>query len=326
MLRDTELLRQAFALHDHGALFDLLVGQEVQGRVRGLEFYGRDLPRVYRNAVRNFFRFHQRLPDGEGLPRAADHLFFSKFFRFFPQDPNPASKLNAALYLDAERFGDSIYIPDRRVFSRKQPLRETLSSAPGWWLKLDLGNSAQIQLPAILNDVDARAARRRLKRWLHSARYGWSWGEWWYSASRQRVFLEEDLTPRMPGDEYQFYMKSGRCILFKKKRVFASADGNKKRTTGAYYDREGRNIPGVQDGYTVPDDLSLSPHLDVMMSAAEQIAESFDHIRVDFIMLHEGPALGELTCCIMNARITYSTDTLEALVKSAVALDIPKRV
>ena len=112
--------------------------------------------------------------------------------------------------------------------------------------------------------------------------------------------------------------------MFKKKRIFDARDPRKKKTIAAFYDKAGNHVPGLQGGYVKLTNLDLSVHVDAMLEAATQIAAAFDHIRVDFIDLHDAPALGELTCCSMNARIRYSSDALEALARNAVLLDLPE--
>lgn len=289
--------------------------------MRGVEFYGDMFRIAYQGALRNFQQFHKRLPDADTLPKAADHLFFSKFFRAFPTVPNAASKLNAEAFLDRNRFGDRIHVPRRMFVSAMPSLPEDLFPALGWWLKLDLGNASHVRLqPAHLG------AGRRILEWLIARgftppRYGWGWGEWWYSASPQRFFFEEDLTDRMPGDEYQFFMKRGACVMFKKKRIHHPHDPAKKRTVSAFFDHAGSLVPGLQNDNSEQADASLSPHCDTMLEAACQIGAAFDYIRVDFIDLHDAPALGELTFCTMNARLAFSTDALEQLARNAARLD-----
>ena len=110
--------------------------------------------------------------------------------------------------------------------------------------------------------------------------------------------------------------------MFKKKRIFKATAQRREKTVVAFYDCAGNHIPGTQSNFDVPDDLSISSHTDVMLETALQIAAYFDHIRVDFIVLHDEPALGELTCCTMNARIRYSNTALEAVARDAVRLDL----
>jgi|SRR6056297_3578272 len=306
----------------HDALLSCLETSDGYDGVRGVDFYGPRFPAVYRSAIRNFSSFHGRLPDAGRLPLAADHLFFSKFFRIFPTNPNAASKLNAVRFLDKERFGEKVYVPRRFFISTTPSLPEDLSSVSGWLLKLDLGNAAQFKVPTGLGSTQQRVIRHRVEKWFAAAPYGAQWGEWWYSASPQRVFFEEDLTDRMTGDEYQFFMKRGRCVMFKKKRIFKATAQRREKTVVAFYDCAGNHIPGTQSNFDVPDDLSISSHTDVMLETALQIAAYFDHIRVDFIVLHDEPALGELTCCTMNARIRYSNTALEAVARDAVRLDL----
>lgn len=318
MQYNTEI-RKTLEGFGHGAVSSNLELPGRPDRTRGVDFYGHRFPVIYQNAIRNFFDFHGRLPDAEKLPLAADHLFFSKFFRFFPTNPNASSKLNAVRFLDKERFGERIYAPSRVFISATPRLPEDLSPVSGWWLKLDLGNAAQLKVPSSLDSRKRQEIARRVERWFRGEPYGFQWGEWWYAASPQRVFFEEDLTDRMPGDEYQFFMKSGRCIMFKKKRIFKS---RAQDTAVSFYDCAGNHVPGTQSNFDALEDLDLSIYTDVMLEAALQIAAAFDHIRVDFILLHDVPALGELTYCTMNARIRYSTDTLEALARNAVRMDL----
>lgn len=321
MQHDTRI-RKTLEAFGHDALLPSFEIPDHRDRTRGVEFYGPRFPAVYRNAIRNFFRFHGRLPDVEKLPLAADHLFVSKFFRSFPTDPNAASKLNAVRFLDRDRFGAKIYVPRRLFISTTPRLPEDLSPVFGWLLKLDLGNAAQLKIDPGLDGRKQRIIRRRAERWFREEPYGFQWGEWWYSASPQRVFFEEDLTDRMTGDEYQFFMKGGRCVMFKKKRFFKAAAQGRKKIAASFYDCAGNHVPGTQSDFDTLEDLELSSHTDVMLETAVQIAAAFDHIRVDFILLHEAPALGELTCCTMNARIRCSNNTLEALARDAVRMDL----
>lgn len=158
---------------------------------RGADFYGKQFPSVYQEAVRNFFQFHRRLPDANTLPLAADHLFFSKFFGYFPTAPNAASKLNAAEFLDQDRFAGKIYVPRRSLVSTGPDLPDDLSSVLGWWLKLDLGNAAMVKIGPSTDGSDRKMLPALTERWFRSQHYGWRWGEWWYSASAQRVFLKK---------------------------------------------------------------------------------------------------------------------------------------
>lgn len=316
-------IRETLAFYGHeAALCDLPNPWGAQG-ARGLEVYGRHFPTVYRQAVGNFAQFHRRLPDANQMPLAADHLFFSKFFRYFPTAPNAASKLNAALFLDRARFGDRIYVPQRKFIASGPDLPDDLPQVSGWWLKLDLGNATQIRVTPERIRSSRESLHSLVKAWFKRPRYGWRWGEWWYSASAQRIFFEEDLTDRMPGDEYQFFMKAGRCEMIKKRRVLQTRELSAPTTVvAAFFDPSGNHVPGIGQTDTY-DDLALSPHLDVMRQAACQIAEPFDHVRVDFILLHDVPALGELSYCTMNARVSYAPEALANMARNAVRLDIP---
>jgi len=319
------LVYQTLAAFGHDAAIPFFEKTWPQARgVRGVEFYGMLFPTVYRTAARNFFQFHKRLPDANALPLAADHLFFSKFFRPFPTKPNAASKLNAVKFLDQNRFAKKIYVPRRLFVSSVPALPDDLSSVSGWWLKLDLGNATHVKIDPESGTLNHKMLGERVKHWFKSPRYGLRWGEWWYAATPQRIFCEEDLTGRMPGDEYQFFMKSGRCVMFKKKRIFYSSNLEHQKIVAAFYDGAGNHVPGTQSSFSAPEDVSLSEHLDVMLEAAHQIAAAFDHIRVDFILLDDAPALGELTYCTMNARIVYSNEVLENLARDAVRMDTPK--
>lgn len=290
--------------------------------MRGVDFYGKRFRTAYRGALRNFREFHNRLPDADSLPKAADHLFFSKFFRAFPVQPNAASKLNAEAFLDRERFGDRIYVPRRLFVSDRPELPQDLTPVLGWWLKLDLGNAAHVRLEPFHLGAGRRALEHRMARGFAEPRYGWNWGEWWYSASPQRLFFEEDLTDRMPGDEYQFFMKRGACVMFKIRRVLRSANQTSGRPVAAFFDHRGTHVPGIGQ-VAMYEGCSMSPQLDTMLEAATQISAPFDHVRVDFILLHDRPALGELSYCTMNARTAYSTEALEQLARRAVRLDLP---
>lgn len=287
--------------------------------LNGLEFYGDALARVVAIARKNFAEVHNRVPDPVGLPLAADHLFFSKFLRRFPHPPNPASKIDGARYLDHARFGDRVHVPRKLFVTDRPAFPADRSGLIGAWLKLDLGNGAHRRMTPELAAADDRQVKQAMSAAL-THQYGLGWGEWWYSASPQRIFFEEDLTNRMTGFEYQVHINRQVCHLIRKRRVTQSPVARAVLKEDCFFDDRLNHIPGSARNHSALADKSISPFVDLMREAALQIGQHFDHVRVDFIELQDRPALGELTLCTMNARVWYSTKPLEEAVKAAVAL------
>ena len=91
----SDLVRHTIISAGHAAALKTYRNPFGEGGQCGHEFYGPDFPGVYQNALRNFRQFHRRHPDAQRMRLAADHIFFSKFFRYVPREPNASSKLNA---------------------------------------------------------------------------------------------------------------------------------------------------------------------------------------------------------------------------------------
>ena len=284
----------------------------VPGGKRGVDVYRSEaLPAIYVQALRNFLNSHGRLPDLDTLNQPGDHLFASKFFRYFPIEPNPAAKHNATRFVP-EHLRHLLAEPQRRVFFTANDLRRVeISGDKPFFLKISLGNANHIKITpdrfrAEIDDIVAEFERR-----MAEPRYGLAWGEWVYGVGPQAILVEQDVTPAFTGHEYQFFVRAGRVRVFRVQDGLAWPDDGSERVIKVeYYYRSGALCPGTIYNRMPLDLPQLSDQLDAMIQLAEGIGTHFDTVRVDFLETRRGPVLGELTLFPGNARGHPSTEDL----------------
>lgn len=280
---------------------------------RGIDVYQPETLRlgVIAIALEQFRLRHGRLPDPANPPRAADHFFLEKFFGFFPK-PNPADKLNAALYVPEALAGD-VRIPHRPWIGEAPVLPPDDAVPPGaYYLKLALGNATNRRVRWPLAPADRAALEETARQWF-ATRYGVIWGEWWYGLDLQRLFLEEDLTDRRAGrPEWKVRVRDGRPVLIGAVvHRPPEAGGNLQ----AYYDGTFRLLEGRSEGYGP---LALDPPASAerILRVAAGIGRRFELIRVDFLDTGEDrPWLNEVTIGDVNARRKFEPDALEQYAK-----------
>lgn len=118
------------------------------GTLRGIDFYEPDdLVHAFAVALTLFYSAHLRLPDLIGLPGTADCFLKMKFFDPVLTTPNPASKLDCALYVPAS-LAEVVKLPSRPWMSEEPRLPPDDVVEPGnYWLKLEFGFSKHIRMP-----------------------------------------------------------------------------------------------------------------------------------------------------------------------------------
>lgn len=282
------------------------------GRTRGIDFYrAAQLPPVLGLALHMFRGEHGRWPDLVRMPATVDHHFAIKFFEPLEVSPrNPSDKLEAHRYLPPD-LADAVLLPRRPWVSSEPELPPDDAVPPGrWMLKPGLGNAAMLPVdwPP---DAETRAEAARLMRSWNDRRHGFAWGEWWYSASPQRYFLEEDLSARIVGrPEYRVYVREGRAMML----YTILYDGQKGQGTArvGFHDGALGRLSGRTMGRPALD-LALPDWAPRMMEVAGAVGRGFRFLRVDFYDLGaDRPGLGELTVCDFNARRRYDPPEFDA--------------
>lgn len=291
-----------------------------EGYLRGVDFYEGDrLTRAYARAIGNFYEMHQRLPDVTPPRFSQEHMFLSKFYRYFPTSPNPAAKHIGLSYL-SETLREKMFLPCRVVLETPGDLLR-LKSLPGKkvLIKPSLGNSTNIQTDSGGFFQNRKHFAGILKK-QYGHRYGVQVGEWIYGVGRQSIVIEEDLSDISTGFEYQIFVRKGQVRLFRKSTNLALKTGSLESIEHAHFYPDGTYCAGKVFGRSELDDRDLPTSIDLMMSVAKDIGAHFDAIRVDMFDTENGVALGELTCFSYNARFRVTTPELEALFVEAFSM------
>lgn len=298
---------------------DLTRAASDRERPRGIDVYPLSTfwP-VLGTALAIFSEAHGRLPWLGKDAETVDHYFMMKFLAKIPILPNPASKLSASKLLG---FDPDVRIPRR--FGIGQSIPDNDAAPPGrYWLKLDLGNGGHRQV----DWPPQPAERAELECWAAITtrqRYGWNWGEWWYSIGPQQIFLEEDLSAEIAsGYELKVIVRQGRpawlmALLYKEAEGHRNIslrhflpDGTEVIGETGY----GKNGPMFSNSFELPE----TEGRDVAIAAAARIGKRFENIRVDFYLPGHGrPILGEISLCQSNARLAMRPSEFDLALRQA---------
>lgn len=284
---------------------DLTRAEAQPGRPRGIDVYSvSTFWPALAAALSIFHSAHERLPDLATLPSTVDHYFAMKFFMPIPISPNPASKLDAALLLGADK---TIRVPRRFGIGRGLP--PDSAAPPGrYWLKLDLGNAGHRRVQWPPSPEERSQLTRDIEMRVRS-RYGVAWGEWWYGLGEQRVYLEEDLSEVIDeGYELKVVVRRGRPVWLMAMRYQVIA--GTRTVFLRHFLPDGTEMFG-ETGYGLrgtvfSNQVELPPvqGREIALAAAARIGAQFDLVRVDFYMSHVSPPiLGEVSLCQSNARL-----------------------
>ncbi|MEM9144850.1 MAG: hypothetical protein AAGC57_01535 [Pseudomonadota bacterium] len=286
---------------------DIVAATPPKGQIRGIDAYARPelLHQVVAQALEIHRRRHGRWPMPHRLERTADCFFADKFFGAYPIDPNPADKLNAAVWLP-EPLSGLVRVAERPWVADAPGLPPDDSVPPGRWiLKLGLGNATNewIDWPPSAKE---RARLDALTSEWFQGRYGVRWGEWWYAIGKQRLFLEQDLTEARAGrPEFKLFTRGGRVVMI---RAILHRKAQGLPNGERFYDAAFRPIKGQSVGYA-PMASPPPASAERMLEAAAGIGRHFNRMRVDFLDTgDERPWLNELTIGDVNARRIMTPD------------------
>jgi hypothetical protein len=267
------------------------------GYMRGIEFYSaRAFLSSLTTALEHFTHFHDRLPDLVNPISTADHFFCVKFFGFIPMPPNPADKLNVLLFVP-ERMSACVTKPKVRWTSDQPVLPDDSALPPGqYYLKAANGCRMHELITWPVDKPTRRNLERKCAEWLDK-RYGLRWGEWWYTASPQRIFIEDDVSGQTVSETtFKIFVRRGEV------KMIRAIESRTRRER--LYDGKLDHLAGYADG-CIPTDWPLPNNIDAVMDAAAQIGRPFDIARIDFFHTADLPMLGEITLCHWNAAKTF---------------------
>jgi hypothetical protein len=241
--------------------------------MRGLDFYSaKDFIRALIQSAVMFKDSHGYVPPLALPATFNEYIYVRMFFASLPT-PSLADKLTAKDYVRlrvGEEFlptvawvGDDVH----ELFTVQFPAGQYVLKANhgcGWNLFLDLPG-------------DLHAKRDEIKQaslWLTS-RYGYEWGEWFYSAFKPMLFLEQfiDFNHVQTPDDYKFFCFDGRVVVIE-------IDVDRfTRLRSAFYTPDWNHIPVA---YRHPPIECPRPHnLQEMIHIAEAIAGGMEFARVD---------------------------------------------
>lgn len=283
-----------------------------EGCLRGIDVYTTvRLVRAFAVACEDFGIAHGRLPALVKPRTTADHWFLMKFFHDIPMRPaNPADKL-AGPYFISEETLERVAFPQRPWVSQRPELPEDDAVPPGlYWLKASLGCSMQVRLRWPLKP-DIRALLQEKAEGWFATPYGYRWGEWWYSLSRQHLFLEKDVSHLRDGrPEIKIFLRDGQPKLFYAIRLNPGGPHEQ-----AYYDGDLNRLEGHSPG-NLPLKDELPENIGLMLQAASEIGRDFRNCRIDFLNLKgPRPGFGEITICHNNARKMLEPPELDELAR-----------
>lgn len=272
-----------------------------QGYSRGIDFYlPSALPTVYQQALNSFYTNHKRMPDLIRFPQIVDYYFALKFFSHVPIEPNPSDKLNAATYISPGLMA-GIALPKRPWISDDWRLPDDEAVPPGlYFYKYANGSSMQEEVVWPPTPNQRMKLEDHARRWAMSY-WGWHWGEWWYSSSRPRFFLEEVLeAPSAAIVETSIFVRNGSPKL-----VQVRSDPKPGVALERLFTAEGKPLSGSVGGPTRKrhdKTATLPPCIDTLLQAASEIGRNFFFARIDFLHVWaQRPYLGEITLCPYNA-------------------------
>ena len=280
-----------------------------RGYVRGIEFYSaRAFLRALSTGLEQFARAHGRLPNLVAPQACVDHFFCLKFFGYIPMPPNPGDKLKGLEFVSKEKAASVtkpkvVWVSERPILPKNDELPEG-----NYYLKASNGSSMHARIKWPIDSSLRHPLEQKCEKWLQR-KYGLRWGEWWYSTSKQQMFMEEDVSDRTISEvSYKIFVRRGRVKL-----VRAVNDPQKLERI---FDAELDFISGQTEDFT-PFDQPLPDNIDAMMSVAADIGRRFDVVRVDLYHTQDLPMLGELTLCQWNATKNFVPASFDDYVRKS---------
>jgi TupA-like ATPgrasp len=170
-----------------------------------------------------------------------------------------------------------------------------------YFLKLNNGCATNLFLD-LPDDLQRRCGEitQKANEWLKSP-YGYSWGEWQYSASKPLLFLEEfvDFGGTRAADDFKFY-----CFNGKVRVIEIIVDRTTQRRAGFY-------TPAWEHIHVAfrhePIQRDRPPNLEDMIHVAETIAAGLEFARVDLYSDRKSAIkFGEITFTPGNACLRFS--------------------
>jgi hypothetical protein len=255
-----------------------------RGLKRGVDFYSASkLLHVMAMASAHFYSIHGAFPRIAAPVGFNEWVTWRKFFDSF-KIPESGNKLLTSKSIPSEISG-SVRCANVLWRSVDPKLPDNDDLPPGrYFLKASHGAGLYEVISYPLQPADRTALERTTTNWL-SYRYGLPSGEWWYSAFKPEVFIEEYLgDDRISINFFCFRGKTALIVLHSKWT---------KETITLMPDF---SVVGQKNGATDVQQLCSHTQLQELCELASNISSSYTFVRVDFLVAENGgPILGELT-------------------------------
>ena len=241
--------------------------------MRGIDFYSRkDFVRALIQSAVKFKNSHGYVPQLASPTSFNEHIFVRMFFASLPM-PSLADKLAAKDYVRlrvGEEFLPAVVwvgddVNELRI-EQLPPGQYVLKANHGyrWILFLDLPGD----FLAKRDEIESASL------WLTS-RFGYEWGEWFYSTFKPKLFLEQfiDFNDTKTPDDYKVFCFDGKAVVIE-------IDVDRfTRLRSAFYTPDWKHIPVA---YRHPPIECPRPrNLQEMIRVAEAITEDLEFARID---------------------------------------------
>jgi hypothetical protein len=244
----------------------------------------------YRRLRRKFFEMHLHHLDLQNPVTHSEKVQYRKLFDRRAVYPQITDKIEARNYVDSvlgAGAADRLMVPLLAVVDRFEDLDPALKQQD-IIIKASHG-SGWNQVVRAGSEEDWTAATRRSRHWLARI-YGVRRYEWAYLDLRPRLLVEV-LLPEVAPDQamdFKIYCYNGEI------RSYLAEDNRSEVKKFSLYNqnfvKEDMSWPGIENcPFVEPIDF------EAMQDVAKKLAEDFDMLRVDFLVLPDRWYLGEMT-------------------------------
>ncbi|HKT54302.1 MAG TPA: ATP-grasp fold amidoligase family protein, partial [Caulobacteraceae bacterium] len=267
--------------------------------MRGVDFYNAtDFVAALVRGVLLFKNAHGYVPQLASPRTFNEHILTRKYFALLPM-PSLGDKLGIRDYV-RERLGESALIPVIWTGERIDELFASPLPTGRFVLKANHGSTMNLFLN-LPQDLTTRRDEicARAQGWL-DVRYGYGWGEWWYSTIRPKLFLETFLgQDEKPIIEFKLQCFHG------KPRLIQTVTGRFTQLRLGQYTPDWKYLGAGLPGYESLE-FARPKNLDVIIDAAERLAHGLEYARIDlYTDCEQMVKFGEVTLAPGNALQTF---------------------
>lgn len=281
-----------------------------QGYLRGIDFYSdADLQKVIANILFLYSRESGILPSIINPVLYTEKLNWLKLFKYL-KVPHSGNKLLNIHFIPPD-FSSELLCP-KVVWESETPiLPSSVDIEPGYYyLKTNHGSGMCRKIDYPISKDSKQELEIMAQKWLTMS-YGIGLGEWWYSAFKPKIFLEESVVARSPSPAFLFYSFYGEIPLISMDEKFL--DGN-QATRVTHFDEQFNPLSLQPNDSARAETLNISSQIKKKaIEAASAVGGQFDAARVDLLIGDDGKIyLNEITLC-SNAGMPFKNKARDKL-------------